>query len=80
MRFDIDPGDDAIAGVPVSRDFSGPGEHRVRFVKHLRFAMPELRQSHADDPPVADNTTIGDRPTGEAALMSTGSGPGAAFL
>ena len=80
MRFDIDPGDDAIAGVPVSRDFSGPGEHRVRFVKHLRFAMPELRQSDAADPTVAENTTISDRLTAEAALMTTGNGPGAAFL
>ncbi len=43
MRFEIDPGDDVIDGVPVWRDYSGTGEHRVRFVRHLRFPMPELR-------------------------------------
>jgi GNAT superfamily N-acetyltransferase len=45
MRFEIDPGDDLMDGVPVWHDYSGPGEHRVRFVKHLRFLMPELRPS-----------------------------------
>ena len=39
QHFDIDPGDDVIYGVSVWRDFAGPGEHRVRFVRHLRPAM-----------------------------------------
>jgi GNAT superfamily N-acetyltransferase len=39
QRFNIDPGDDVIDGVSVWRDFAGPGEHRVRFVKHLGPAM-----------------------------------------
>jgi GNAT superfamily N-acetyltransferase len=48
MRFEIEPGDDVINGVSAWRDFSGPGEHRVRFIKHLRFLMPDLRVAAGD--------------------------------
>jgi ribosomal protein S18 acetylase RimI-like enzyme len=45
LGFDVDPGDDVIDGVSVWRDYAGAGEHRVRFVKRLSFAMPQERHS-----------------------------------
>lgn len=35
MGFAMEPGDDEVNGVPVARDYDGPGEHRVRFHKAL---------------------------------------------
>jgi predicted GNAT superfamily acetyltransferase len=61
MRFEIDPGDDVIAGVPVWRDYSGPSEHRVRFVKHLRFHLPELRAVDGDRLMVPEAVMSGGR-------------------
>ena len=40
QHFDIDPGDAVIDGVSVWRDYAGPGEHRVRFVRRLGPATP----------------------------------------
>ena len=65
MRFEIEPGDDVIDGVPAWRDYSGPGEHRVRFVKHLRFLMPDLRTGAPDDQGTWETTQPFDRPLGE---------------
>ena len=42
LGFAIDPGDGAVDGVSVWRDYAGPGEHRVRFVKRLGFVVPKL--------------------------------------
>ena len=61
MRFEIDPGDDVIGGAPVWRDYSGTGEHRVRFVRHLRFLMPELRPGDSDRLLVCDGMRANDR-------------------
>ena len=65
MRFEIEPGDDVINGVPAWRDYSGPGEHRVRFVKHLRFLMPDLRAGAGDDTWSSEATQTSDRPSDE---------------
>ena len=35
LGFTIEPGDGEIDGLPVSLDYDGPGEHRVRFVLPL---------------------------------------------
>ncbi|MDQ0338430.1 ribosomal protein S18 acetylase RimI-like enzyme [Caldalkalibacillus uzonensis] len=35
MGFEIEPGDDTIAGLPVHRDYDGVGVDRVLFVKRL---------------------------------------------
>ncbi len=35
MGFTLEPSDDEINGLPVARDYDGPGEHRVRFRKAL---------------------------------------------
>ena len=48
LGFDIDPGDEVIDGVSAWRDYAGSGEHRVRFVKRLAFAMPRERRSAWD--------------------------------
>lgn len=42
---DRESGDDVIAGVSAWRDYAGPGEHRVRFVKRLGYAVQEARAS-----------------------------------
>ncbi|HUK78817.1 MAG TPA: GNAT family N-acetyltransferase [Thermoleophilia bacterium] len=42
LGFAIDPGDGDVDGVSVWRDYAGPGEHRVRFVKRLGFVVPKL--------------------------------------
>jgi ribosomal protein S18 acetylase RimI-like enzyme len=35
MGFELEPGDDERDGVPFTRDWDGPGEARVRFVRPL---------------------------------------------
>ena len=35
MGFAAEPGESAAGGMPVARDYDGPGEHRVRFRKIL---------------------------------------------
>lgn len=65
MRFDIDPGDDIVDGAPVWRDYAGPGQHRVRFVRHLGLAAAE-RPRFEDGPAGIDSVTIEERLTGAA--------------
>ena len=65
MRFEIEPGDDVINGVPAWRDYSGPGEHRVRFVKHLRFLMPDLRTGAGGDQWLSQTTEASGLPPGQ---------------
>jgi len=36
MGFEIEYGDLQRDGIPVTADYDGPGQDRVRFVKHLR--------------------------------------------
>jgi predicted GNAT superfamily acetyltransferase len=36
MGFEIEPGDLQRDGIPVTADYDGPGQDRVRFVKYLR--------------------------------------------
>lgn len=45
MHFAIEPGDDVIDGVSVWRDYAGPGEHRVRFVRYLGPALPVVQDT-----------------------------------
>ena len=35
IGFQLDPGDDEIDGLPVTRDYNRPGDHKVRFTKKI---------------------------------------------
>ena len=35
IGFQLDPGDDGIDGLPVTRDYNRPGGHKVRFTKFI---------------------------------------------
>jgi ribosomal protein S18 acetylase RimI-like enzyme len=35
LGFEIEPGDGTLEGVPIHRDYDGPGEDRVLFVKRI---------------------------------------------
>ena len=39
MRFDIEPGRWEQGGIPFTADYDGPGQDRVRFIKHLDSAL-----------------------------------------
>jgi len=41
MGFDIEPGDRAVDGIPVTSGYDGDGNDRVRFVKHLDRPFPD---------------------------------------
>ena len=36
IGFELDPGDDKIDGLPVTRDYNRPGDHKVRFIKTIK--------------------------------------------
>jgi GNAT superfamily N-acetyltransferase len=36
IGFQLDPGDDEIDGLPVTRDYNRPGDHKVRFTKIIK--------------------------------------------
>ena len=68
LGFEVDPGDDVIDGVSAWRDYAGVGEHRVRFLKRLSFAMPQERHSAWEvfNACLAESPAAGDRPAAAA--------------
>jgi hypothetical protein len=49
MGFEIDPSETVIDGVPVQRDYDGPGIDRVTFTLHLDYeAALRCRNRSAD--------------------------------
>ncbi len=41
MGFELSPGSGEVGGIPVTLNFAGEGQHRVRFRKCLRLAAPK---------------------------------------
>jgi hypothetical protein len=35
IGFQVESGDDEIEGIPVTRDYNRPGDHKVRFTKSI---------------------------------------------
>ena len=78
MHFEVDPGDALLDGISVWRDYAGPGEHRVRFVRQLRFVMPELAVIDETGAMLDQGAATSDLLTARVQLTATSSGLGAA--